>query len=353
MTTTTVPAPRRTVIAGYAAAAWTAAYGTLALTWTVTGDGYPFGPADTRGAGSLLRAVPPDVGAPVFAAVLLAAAVTALAMTGDPGVRRQRLPRALLLTFGWAVAAVLLVGVPDNRLLTLAGYAPMLIVGATFGWPPVDYSVIFTWALANQVISVIAGALMARTVLTWQWRTAGWCVSCGRGAGGTGWTATGAARWGRWATWVAAAVPALYAVVRLAWAAGVPLGISAEFLNDMQQSGLVWAGAGLGAFALVGTVLTMGLVQRWGEVFPRWMLGLAGRRVPVNLAFVPAMVVAVFVTSASLSLLGSPGFLVSIDGWSLATLPMVLWPFWGPALAAAAIAYRLRRRGVCADCGRN
>ena len=27
----------------------------------------------------------------------------------------------------------------------------------------------------------------------------------------------------------------------------------------------------------------LGLVQRWGEVFPRWMIGLSGRRVPIAL----------------------------------------------------------------------
>ncbi len=37
----------------------------------------------------------------------------------------------------------------------------------------------------------------------------------------------------------------------------------------------------------------LGLVHRWGEVFPRWMIGLAGRRVPIALAVVPASLVSV------------------------------------------------------------
>ena len=37
----------------------------------------------------------------------------------------------------------------------------------------------------------------------------------------------------------------------------------------------------------------LGLVQRWGEVFPRWMIGLAGRRVPIALAVVPASLASV------------------------------------------------------------
>ena len=49
----------------------------------------------------------------------------------------------------------------------------------------------------------------------------------------------------------------------------------------------------LATFGLVGAVLILGLVQRWGEVFPRWMIGLAGRRVPIALAVVPASLVSV------------------------------------------------------------
>ena len=125
------------------------------------------------------------------------------------------------------------------------------------------------------------------------------------------------------------------------------------FENGTHETGLVWAGAGLGAFALAGAVLTLGLVQRWGEVFPRWMIGLAGRRVPIGLATVPATLVAVFVTSASVGFLTADGFLTMFTGGlSLATLPMLLWPLWGVALAAAALAYHLRRRPVCEACGR-
>jgi hypothetical protein len=156
-------------------------------------------------------------------------------------------------------------------------------------------------------------------------------------------------RWGRWAAYVAAVVPALYAATRLAWLAGIPLGISEAFLGELRDSGAVWAGAGLGAFAVAGSVLTLGLVQRWGEVFPRWMVGLAGRRVPVALAVAPASLVSVFVTSAGLSLLSSGSFLDLAGSAGLAVWPMLLW---GVALGAATLAYYLRRRGRCRHCGR-
>lgn len=87
-----------------------------------------------------------------------------------------------------------------------------------------------------------------------------------------------ATRWGRWATYVAVGVPVVYAVTRWAWALGIPLGISEELLREGQRSGLWLAGAALATMGVGGAILTLGLVRRWGEAFPRWMIGLAGRR---------------------------------------------------------------------------
>jgi hypothetical protein len=348
-------APRRRWpdLVGWAAAAWAAGYGALALGWTISGRGFPFGQGDPDGELSLLRELPAGVGAPLFAAVLLATAVAMAAMAGPHATRPGGLGRRLLLGFGWAVAAALLVVVPDTRLLALAGYAPMLLLGAPFGWPPVDYAEVFTWPLLNQAASLAGGFLVAGTVLAWQRRSRGACAACGRGEGATALTApASAARWGRWAAYVAAVIPALYAVTRLAWLVGIPLGISGEFLRELRESGAVWAGAGLGAFAVAGSVLTLGLVQRWGEVFPRWMVGLAGRRVPVLLAVAPASLVSAFVTSASVGLLGSGKVGELLGGAGLAAAPMLLWPLWGVALGAATLAYHLRRRGRCPRCGR-
>ncbi|AVT37068.1 hypothetical protein [Plantactinospora sp. BB1] len=336
---------------GWLAVGATALFGLLALVWSVTGRGYPFGAADPDGSGSLLWRVPAKVGAPVFAVLLLGAAVTALAMTGPHAVRLRGAARLVLLGYGWLVVAGLLLVVPDVQVLTYLGYAPMLIGGLPFGWPPVEYSELFTLALGYKVFSVAAGLLLARTILSWQFRTAGACGRCGRRPGAEGWTsAESAARWGRRAVGVAAVIPVLYAVVRLAWAVGIPLGITDEFLREMHRTGLVWAGAGLAAFGLVGAVLTLGLVQRWGERFPRWMIGLAGRRVPITLAVVPATGVAVAITAAGLALYGQPELLDELRDSTLMVVPMLLWPVWGVALGAATLAYHLRRRGGCPRC---
>lgn len=329
---------------GYATAGWAALYAVLALVWTVTGRGYPFGPADPDSIG-VLRNLPARVGAPLFASVLLAMAVVALVMTGR--ARPAPLLRYALAGFGALVAGLLLVVVPEVRALALVGYAPMLILGAPFGWPPqADYSEIVTWPLLNQAIAIAGGFLVAGTVLSWLRRTRGDCDACGR---------PGSARLQRWAgtaVAVAMVVPLLYAVTRFAWLVGIPLTISDEFLAELHDSGAVWAGAGLGGFATVGAVLTLGLVQRWGERFPGWMIGLAGRRVPVWLAVVPAALVSVLVTAAGVGLFSWRESFEAFGDGDWGGLPAVLWPVWGVALGVATAAYHQRRRGWCRRCGR-
>ena len=123
-----------------------------------------------------------------------------------------------------------------------------------------------------------------------------------RDGASTGWkTPDSAARWGRWPTYFAVIIPVLYAVTRWAWALGLLLGISEEFLREGQEVGLWWAGAALATpLAVGGAIRTRGLVRRWGEVFPCWIPFLGGKRGPITLAVVPASLVAVLVTRAGL-----------------------------------------------------
>ncbi|HEX6338378.1 MAG TPA: hypothetical protein VFZ85_15565 [Jiangellaceae bacterium] len=341
MTTTTKPSQNPTARhwtqwIGYAATGWSAVYATIALIWTVTGEGFPFGAGNPDSIG-VLRDLPADLGAPLFAVVLVATAVAALVMVGNP--QPARLLRAALLGFGWLVAGALLVIVPEPDVLALAGYAPLLIVGAPFGWPPgVDYAEAFDWPLLNQCFAILGGFLVAGTVLAWQRRTR-------VGDGMPAWaTPAATARWGRWAVYVAVAIPLFYAVSRYAWLLRIPLLVNDEFVEELHADGAAWAGAWLATFAVIGAVLTLGLVQRWGERFPRWMLGLAGRPVPVKLAVVPASVVSVLVMSAGLGLGSHLAAPVGPASGFWIHLPQLLWPVWGAALGAATLAYYLRRR---------
>ena len=54
----------------------------------------------------------------------------------------------------------------------------------------------------------------------------------------------------------------------------------------------------------------LGLVQRWGEVFPRWMVGLAGRRVPMGLAVIPASLASVLLAVGGIGIWSGLGQIV-------------------------------------------
>ncbi|PSL01325.1 hypothetical protein CLV30_11455 [Haloactinopolyspora alba] len=49
--------------------------------------------------------------------------------------------------------------------------------------------------------------------------------------------------------------------MRWIWVAGVPMGIPEGVHADGLADGSLWAGAWLGSFALVGSVLTVGLLR--------------------------------------------------------------------------------------------
>jgi hypothetical protein len=95
-------------------------------------------------------------------------------------------------------------------------------------------------------------------------------------------------------------------------------------------------------------LLTLGLVRPWGEVFPRWLPGVGGRRVPTSFAVGAATTGALLV--AALIVYGTraarpgnplpPG--CSVPGWDILVFyaPMVLWP---PLLLAVTAHYLWRR----------
>jgi hypothetical protein len=101
----------------------------------------------------------------------------------------------------------------------------------------------------------------------------------------------------------------------------------------------------------------LGLVQRWGEVFPPWMLGLAGKRVPIALAAVPASIVSVLLMVAGITIWSDYDQMAHAAAGSgqdvrIVVGPTLLFPVWGAALAVATLAYTYRRRGRCKACGR-
>ncbi len=121
------------------------------------------------------------------------------------------------------------------------------------------------------------------------------------------------------------------------WPLGLPAGMAADLVGPLRLQGLLLGGA-----ALAGAVLTVGLIARWGEVWPRWMPGLGGRPVPVAAAAVPGAVVALLLCSASVPMAMMTVAAGTGDAWLQLVLPL---PLWGAALGAATLAYVLRRRG--------
>lgn len=331
---------------GYAAAAWSLLYGALilGLYWAIGRRGFPFGEGDPQAALSVLGGLTAEVGAPVIAVVGVAGAAVATAIARAWGRGPVRLA---LFAFAWIAAGALAVVIPDYRGLMGVAYAFVFLIGAPFGWPPGNFFDVVTWPIVNQFLCLGGGLVWAATAVAYHRRSEDVAAGHGRWM-----TLAAMATWGRWATAVAVVVPLLYAATRWAWALGIPLGISDELFREGQATGLWWAGAALGTVAIAGAGLTLGLGQRWGEIFPRWLPLLGGRRVPPALAIVPATLVSILVTSAGLmfvrlTLLGTAGEVFTFIGredWA-ALAPELLWPVWGIALAAATLAYHLRRRG--------
>ncbi|RCV52112.1 hypothetical protein [Marinitenerispora sediminis] len=170
----------------------------------------------------------------------------------------------------------------------------------------------------------------------------------------SGRTAPGVRRWVRVLAHAAALTPLPSGLWRVAMGLGVPLGFAPEsVLHESNFPGwATWYVIGLSLFAEGLALLTLGLVQRWGEVAPRWIPWAGGRRIPVLAAVLPALAGA-----AALTVIAAVG----ASGWNdpdnLAELEYPFGPAywvqtacyapllaWGPLLAVVTIAYWHRRR---------
>jgi hypothetical protein len=297
---------------------------------------------------------------PVVAWVVVISAGIPAAAVGVLMLRGGRRLRPLLVTAGGVLATGLLLLMPDLNLLVMLGYIPFTVVGlftgTAFGQEYLE--ALIQWTFVHQGLCVRGGFLWLAATVSYGRRSGAACLTCGRRDGPEGWTSPSSAkRWGRIAVYVAMVVPSLYAFTRYAWALGIPLGMSQAQLRLGQARGTWTSGLFLATFGLVGAALMLGLVQRWGEVFPRWFVGLAGRPVPIALAVVPAAIVSVLLMVGGITLWS--GFArmaaaAAATGESLWIVvgPALLFPVWGAALAVATLGYYYRRRGRCRTCGR-
>jgi hypothetical protein len=349
----------------YASLVWSILYTLLGFYWAVGGPGFPYAPVEISVdmgplAGRFGRTVNwIFVIAAGFPAVIAGASM----LRGIKG----RLSRTLLITFGILLSGILLLAMTNLDLLVLIGYIPYAIFslfkGATFvrsyleGWTQ--------WGTIHQLLCLIGGFLWLASTVCYTRLSVGACLHCGRSDNQKKWTSPGnAACWGRIAIYVSLVVPLLYAFTRYAWALGIPLGMSEEYLRSGQELGTWTSGLFLATFGLVGGFLSLGLVQHWGEVFPNWMIGLARRRVPIGLAVVPAALVSVLLTVGGVGIwFGLNQMIINMTTAGLGKKeivcaiivqvgPTLLFPLWGAALAVGTLGYYYRRRGPCRVCGR-
>ena len=344
--------------APYAAVAWSLAYAGLGVYWAVSGRGFPY---TSELVSDVIGPVVGRFGPGVAWAVVITAGLPAAAL-GMVMLRGVRVLRPLFITAGALLAGVLLLLMTDVTLLILLGYTPRgvvgLLTGAKIGQRYLEN--LTEWTTMHKLLCLIGGFLWLAATVVYARRSGDACLSCGRRDGPEGWKSPdNAVRWGRIAVYVAMVVPVFYAITRYAWALGIPLGISKEFLRRGQENGMWTSGLFLATFSLVGAVLMLGLVQRWGEVFPRWMIGLAGRRVPIALGVVPASIVSVLMMVGGIAMWSGFAQMVgkSVAGGTedigiIGIAPTALFPVWGIALAVATLGYYYRRRGACGTCGR-
>ncbi|WP_329280506.1 hypothetical protein [Streptomyces sp. NBC_00691] len=155
----------------------------------------------------------------------------------------------------------------------------------------------------------------------------------------------------RWAALAAHAVPLVTlpsGLWRLALVAGLP--VTQDAGRGAMSTGESVYVVSLSVVSELLAFLTLGLVRSWGEVFPRWMPFLGGRRVNPAAATGAALAgaaglcaIAAWGAYAAYAGLG-PGIPATPAQDALLIVcyaPLLAWPV---LLAAVAVAYRRRRR---------
>ena len=155
-------------------------------------------------------------------------------------------------------------------------------------------------------------------------------------------------RWTRRWAYAAVVLPVVgWTVPHVLWVLGVPLGMSAEKLAAAQRDLATPAGVALALVPPLAGLLVLGLVQRWGQQFPRWVPGLGGRAVPPLLAAIPAGLVSLaLVTYGVLSiavfaqrLAGGVLSLADVRAEWAVTGTLLVFAGWGVALGVTTVGY--------------
>ncbi|WP_258045106.1 hypothetical protein [Streptomyces sp. SM11] len=160
----------------------------------------------------------------------------------------------------------------------------------------------------------------------------------------------------RWAVRVAHAIP-LCVLPSGLWRVALVLGLAGY---DADFPWAVWERPYVIGLSVVSeglALLALGLVRPWGEVVPRWVPGLRGRRIPIPAVVIPAALgaalIMMFCAYGVLNMIF--GFVEPLNenGGGLPTSGPAAWALWttyapllawGPLLAILTVAYHRRRR---------
>ncbi len=139
---------------------------------------------------------------------------------------------------------------------------------------------LYPWGALSRVGAAGSAVLLAASAAAVLRRGRAVCQECERPVPRTG-RLEAVPRWARWAAGVAAA--------------GCLVRIVAQAVVGFDESPMS-AGMSMvlfeGGFLLAGTLLPAALVFRFGRVWPRWVIGLSGRRIPRMLVLAPATAIS-------------------------------------------------------------
>ncbi|MEU8381096.1 hypothetical protein [Streptosporangium sp. NPDC048865] len=304
------------------AAVWSLAYGMAHLWWLVD-PGSPSAPPE--------EAFSPGR----WVAVTLAFTATAVCSVIAAGIgHRWAAPaRWALVALAWVAGAGLIV------------YSYMLAISLTtmlFG--QVDH-----WgSLSTRAAGATAGALTLACAVAERRRVRRACARCARVHGRSPERRTDPApRWAHLAAYAAIAgcaarvtalvVDSVTAHKPLPFATGSPFGIFVVLL------------------VLAGTLLPSALVHRFGRIWPRWVLPLAGRDVPRWLVLGPALfvgagLVGYFGVAGMTAWFLGRGGLAEAPFWKV-SMEMFGYTLWGLGLLVAAMFYYGATRPECPSAG--
>ncbi|GGC29343.1 hypothetical protein GCM10010974_09910 [Brevibacterium sediminis] len=354
------PSPQSdlTVRAGLAAAsAWSLFLLVMSVLWGLGIVASPLAGSEEWTFTSMIAALPGPFAGLIIGSVSLLSFVGSAALLTATRLRQRLFDRGGARVLGVVVlafAAVVTVMLTDTLLLAYLGYALSL------QFPPIPAPVIWQGVmLLGPLLWIIVWAGAEKTsrrihedshrhsteTVHVEDSAAGHRRADVDGTGRVG-RSTSVTASAKIAVVVAVIVPGFYALTRVLWAVGIPFGLSEGLYDEGQRVGLWHSGLALALAAIGGILLTLGLIQRWGERLPTWLGPLGGKRVPITLATIPATIVSLAIFTGGVGLVrtifsGTPE--IFADSWWVTIGPTLLFPLWAVALGWATFAYRERR----------